>query len=120
MSADGTKPPKGVMCCERTFKDWHHRSCPKGATVYRDGKPFCGTHDPVRRAARREASDRAWRERMTAEQRERDVRHARAAASRSVLDAAFALLDAVDRGEPADPSAVLDAARAARAAGVPR
>lgn len=62
------------MCCATTRGDttavrgWRtSRRCTKAATVERDGKPYCGTHDPVRVAERREQSMAAWTMKMNAE-----------------------------------------------------
>ena len=49
-----------VYCSERVSDavSWRNRPCSRKATVTRDGKPYCGVHDPVRvteRYAKRQA-----------------------------------------------------------------
>ena len=43
------------MCSERVYREgdpWHSHPCAKKGTVERNGKPYCGVHDPQKVAAR--------------------------------------------------------------------
>lgn len=54
------------QCCNRVSDGWHSRQCTRSAKVERDGKWYCGQHDPVaieaKDKARREKRDREWEE----------------------------------------------------------
>lgn len=43
-----------TQCSEKVFRDWHNYPCGSNATVERDGKWYCGRHDPVAVKARQE------------------------------------------------------------------
>lgn len=62
------KPAKGTQCCVRVHSKLSYRGkpCGKAAKVVRDGKPYCGMHDPVQVKARREKSYLEWKEREDA------------------------------------------------------
>ena len=62
-----------IRCCEMIYR----HQCSKSGKIERDGKWYCGTHDPVRIKEKREERGRKWSERFRAqredgEQRERD------------------------------------------------
>lgn len=66
-----------IRCCEMIYRQSYRHQCPKSGKIERDGKWYCGTHDPVRIKEKREERDRKWSERFRAqredsEQRERD------------------------------------------------
>ncbi len=42
--------PKGTRCTGTVrINDWRRGACSKPATIIRDGKYYCGIHDPERR-----------------------------------------------------------------------
>ena len=64
-------------CSERISGGFHSYQCSKSGKIERDGRWYCGTHDPVRIKEKREESARKWSERFRAqrsasEQREKD------------------------------------------------
>ena len=64
-------------CSERISGRFHSYQCSKSGKIERDGRWYCGTHDPVRIKEKREESTRKWSERFRAqrsasEQREKD------------------------------------------------
>ena len=64
-------------CSERISGRFHSYQCSKSGKIERDGRWYCGTHDPVRIKEKREERDRKWSEgfraqREDSEQRERD------------------------------------------------
>lgn len=66
----------GKKCCESVYDPgrFRPRGCSKNATVERDGKPYCGLHDPDRveakRAERHAKLDRQWAAERAAKQQE--------------------------------------------------
>lgn len=50
--------------------------CTRAATVARDGKDYCGQHDPEARDVRRKASQEKWQEKHDAEQKAERTRAA--------------------------------------------
>lgn len=62
--------------CGGKLRGWG-QSCRRQATVERDGRHYCGTHDPVARKARQEERDTAWRARYDAETRARAAQRER-------------------------------------------
>lgn len=66
-----------IRCSEMIYGRGYRHQCSKSGKIERDGKWYCGTHDPVRVKENREERDRKWDERFRAqradrEQRERD------------------------------------------------
>lgn len=65
-------------CSERISGGFHSYQCPKSGKIERDGRWYCGTHDPVRiKEKQQERDDRKRSERFRAhrsasEQREKD------------------------------------------------
>lgn len=63
----------GQMCCARVFRNdspWtKSEPCKKKATVERDGKHYCGIHDPVSRQEKQEARNAKLRKKMDEEMR---------------------------------------------------
>ena len=47
--------PKDVKCCDVCDSAWGWYKCPNRAKVERDGKFYCGVHDPERIRANKEA-----------------------------------------------------------------
>lgn len=74
--------------------------CSKNAKVEREGKWYCGTHDPVAVKQKREARDLEWREKYAAERsEEQEKRNAKAEIERRAGcfdDLLSALQEAVD------------------------
>ena len=63
------KPAPGTKCCERTWPAGSYCSCDcwASAKVIRDGKPYCGRHDPLKVKAQREKRNAEWNARREAE-----------------------------------------------------
>lgn len=53
-------------CCARIWNDqWlKYRTCSRNAKVDRDGKHYCGMHDPVYQAKAREEREARWQAEM--------------------------------------------------------
>lgn len=64
---------------------WTPQQCSRNATVERNGKAFCGQHDPERVKARRVASTEKWK----AESDERTRRYRRDELARDLADLAI-------------------------------
>lgn len=64
MTTDHKKPTSRALCCEKTWPKGHSGSwpCANPAKVIRDGKPYCGVHDPVKVKARWEQKSAEWKE----------------------------------------------------------
>lgn len=84
-----TKPVEKTQCCVRVFSsdrmDFRGHMCAKNATIERDGKWYCGTHDPVAMAEKQRARDAQWKK----DREERMTRH-------RVQQAAFDMLKALE------------------------
>ena len=67
-----------AQCSKRVYWDaWHSHPCANKGTVERDGKPYCGVHDPQKvaaRQARRDASYLDAREEQDAKWKAADAR----------------------------------------------
>jgi hypothetical protein len=71
-------------CCGRTYKGFYGSACGRNAKVERNGKWYCGMHDPVAIAEKREArnkefdlkwaAERAQEAKKEAEQKEKKRR----------------------------------------------
>lgn len=62
-----TKKDDRPMCCERTYDPdgsigCRHKPCKARAKVERDGKHYCGRHDPEARRAKNEEKRKQWKE----------------------------------------------------------
>lgn len=69
MTTDNEKPAPGTKCCARVHASGGYvrgHQCGKAAKVVRDGKPYCGLHDPVAVKERRAKSYAEWKEREAA------------------------------------------------------
>lgn len=53
------------------YTGFYYYKCSRGATVERNGKFYCTQHDPVRRAEKRQARNRQWKEAWDREQEAR-------------------------------------------------
>jgi hypothetical protein len=52
----------GQVCCSRIWDRYYGSyPCRRRGKVDRDGKWYCGIHDPVRRKEKQDARDAAWR-----------------------------------------------------------
>ena len=95
--------------------------CGKSAKVERDGKHYCGTHDPVRVAARAAARETEFQHRWQAQKQAQKAADAERAETKRRADAYPALVAALDEilsyGGGADSALddeyVMDRARAA-------
>lgn len=81
-------------CCA-TYGSWGQYSCYKGAKFERDGKWFCGTHDPVAVKARREKNDAAWQIKYNAEKARTEEKWAKEAETQRRADLYPELLEAL-------------------------
>lgn len=68
-------------CCEEVCRDrnsWRPtwEPCGKTAKFEREGKWYCGTHDPVKREEKRNTKRIAWRQKWAAEEEDRRLRSA--------------------------------------------
>lgn len=101
-----------MKCCARVYPAEMRfpspRPCHRNASIERDGKWYCGTHDPVKKAERSRLSQQKW-DKQSAE-RMRDLRLKLAAPE--LLEALVALYESIDSCVELTP----DALRQARAA----
>jgi len=77
--AKGLRDAQGqpIRCSAETFDySYSYYQCQRNASIIRNGKPYCGTHDPVRRAEKRKARDEAWDARYRHEEELRTQRKA--------------------------------------------
>lgn len=60
--SDNQQPTRTACCaCVRNgVEGWRRASCSRSATVERDGKPYCGQHDPEAIESRLKAERAAW------------------------------------------------------------
>jgi hypothetical protein len=70
-----------TMCCGRVkagTAGWRtaYKACSRIATVERNGKPYCGQHDPDAVASRRQARNAAWDTKHERERADDRLRHA--------------------------------------------
>jgi len=95
-----------IKCSERLYRGGYHpNSCYNNATVFRpassgDGRYYCTTHDPVRKAEKRAAQhakwDAAWNARNQA-YKERRAESAVEIVACTDYDQALALFDRIRR-----------------------
>jgi hypothetical protein len=97
-------------CCEKIWRGFGFdpKPCGRTAKVERDGKPFCGMHDPVARKKKQAARDAVFYKNMKEKARVNRIRHA----APDLLEALQALYGAVDSCVELTP-AVMQKARAA-------
>jgi uncharacterized Zn finger protein (UPF0148 family) len=78
--------PKDAKCCAFVYRPGRFRAspCAKAAKVERDGKLYCGTHDPLAAQARRDATYAKWKAEHDARNRT-DERNARIRAARDAV-----------------------------------
>lgn len=68
---------KEIKQCEegltKRYDRWHSSKsqCPNNAKVERDGKWYCGTHDPVKRKEKQEKRDEKWADQWTVKEEQR-------------------------------------------------
>jgi hypothetical protein len=98
--ADG----KPVKCSAKVYGGGYYAiSCHNSATVLRGdtNKPFCGIHDPVRKAEKRAERNRQWKESWDAKEtarKERRAVYAQEIVSCHDYDQALTLFDRIRRG----------------------
>jgi hypothetical protein len=63
-----------MTTCSAQIKvdDWHWGKCSKEATIERDGKWYCGRHDPVKVQARRDKSHAKYEAKQNANRCKKD------------------------------------------------
>ena len=86
---------KAEECCAKVFRGYHHYPCVKKGKVQRDGKWYCGTHDPDKVAAREAERQAKWDAELKADEAKRKaerIRDARAAAFPALVEALRDLL----------------------------
>jgi uncharacterized Zn finger protein (UPF0148 family) len=113
---DKTKAATERRCCEKISDTYGFQQCRNPAKVERDGKLYCGVHNPVRVDARRAEADRKGRnkdlerEKVAAEQRARAeivtaaIEAAHQRASWEDVTAAVARLEALALLTPQTPN----------------
>ena len=96
-------------CCTRVFSGGLYTGilCGRNAKFERDGKHFCGTHDPVARAAKDEARINFWRDQFLTK---------RAAADAQLIAAAPDMLEALQAIAKNDPHRLMTSGDIAREA----
>lgn len=102
------------VCIHRIWKDFHHYQCGKKAKANRNGKPYCGTHDPVKRAEKVAKRTAAFDVQWAASEKKRWLE----ASAPQLLEALKELVKArwmvsVDWAPTADYDAVMDKANEA-------
>ena len=91
MTADQLKRADGAMekqrCCNTKWTyGGYRRACTKTAKVERDGKWYCGVHDPVARAEKAEARLEQWRTKAQADIKARAEKESAAAEQKRRAD----------------------------------
>lgn len=84
-------------CSERVFEGFHSHQCSKSGKIERDGKWYCGTHDPVRIKEKREERDRKWSEKFRAQRSAREQREKDEAEQKRRSDLFPELLEALEK-----------------------
>jgi uncharacterized Zn finger protein (UPF0148 family) len=79
---------KNQRCCAEVWKGWRYEPCANNSKVERDGKFYCGVHDPVKVAERQARHDRARLAQRKAEAYEA-TRQLRARKALSLLEATY-------------------------------
>jgi hypothetical protein len=74
------------MCCVRVWARFSDHPCGKRAKVEREGKHYCGTHDPQKRIDRDVEMRAKWKRDDLVRAAERAVRDARDALVQSATD----------------------------------
>lgn len=82
-----------TKCQARVWSGFQMYDCSKKSKVERDGKWYCGTHDPVRVKEKKDARSAKWDADMAADRAARVKRENLAAAERKVIVAAEADYD---------------------------
>lgn len=88
-----------VTCCALVWSAgaWRSYPCQKPAKVERDGKHYCGIHDPVRRAEKQAVRDAEFSARIESKRQARMTADAERAETKRRADAYPALLEALVR-----------------------
>lgn len=113
-----TPPDAKPRCCARIY--FKHKACSRTGKVDRDGKWYCGTHDPV--AIKKAAEDRHARYKAAHEERMREIRLQQAApdlleALEGITEYASVFLKDHSFGSPAHQRFVKACAAIAKAKG---
>lgn len=100
MTADQLKRADGAMekqrCCNTKWTyGGYRRACTKTAKVERDGKWYCGVHDPVARAEKAEARLEQWRTKAQADIKARAEKESAAAEQKRRADLYDELVEAL-------------------------
>ncbi len=111
-------------CCAKTGNGYFGSPCIKSAKYERDGKWYCGTHDPVAIKAKRDARNSEWKREFDAKNKARDVEIARLNEAKRRADCYPDLLDALMAAKrhlsvSSDEWAMADAAIAKAAGSAP-
>jgi len=85
-------------CCATVFYGtlMHRKDCGKTAKFERDGKHYCGTHDPVAVAARNKQRDAEFKKRWEAERQASATKAAAAAEQKRRADCYDELLNSLN------------------------
>ncbi len=82
--------PKKTHRCEGSIRgDYRSHRCLRNAKIERDGKWYCGTHDPVAKKTRQAAIDARLKPKRDAENERRRRRNAETAACEGIPTAAL-------------------------------
>lgn len=87
-------------CCVKIFKDWHNKPCGKNGKFEREGKHYCGTHDPVKAKEKNEARSKKWEAEWAASAKESRLANA--------APELFAALKAIVLSADANKAAITD------------
>lgn len=110
------------MCCATSYSgsSFFGHKCGKTANVERDGKHYCGIHDPVRRSENQQAKREQWRAEYQAKQKQwakekadADEQKRRADCYPDLLGALQGLMQVESRGRVMPAGQEWDNARAA-------
>ena len=69
------------QCSEKVWDGWHHFPCQRPAKVERDGKWYCGIHDPEYIKAKNQAKEEKWE----AENKANEIKWAREVKIKSLV-----------------------------------
>ena len=64
---------QGKTCCALVFGEWSYHTCGAKAKIERDGKFYCGRHDPEKIAAKRAERNAKWDADWEAKQKQREA-----------------------------------------------
>jgi hypothetical protein len=78
-----------ARCSKRVWSKWDAYQCGRGASIERDGKPYCGTHDPVKVEERQKKKEAKWQGKIAADRIAHNKKAAVEAATAAILQVAY-------------------------------